>query len=153
MTAMATLALGACGRHGDATDSHGAPSSAAAPAPRLPRLKAGYWEEVETLPGLPPHARHFCTSGKPVSLTRLAQGCGDLTVVRGADGRWAVDAACSKGAISTTLHATVGGDFTTAYAGDTTVTMTIQGYPPKRLSSHSQSRYLGACPPAMSADD
>jgi len=155
---LGALALSACAKDDDTANSTNVavaplgPGEVALSPADLPRPKAGYWEEVDTSGGATPHARHFCASGKPFAVARLARACGTFAVKRAVDGAIVMDAVCSKGVISSALHATSRGDFTTSYEGDTTMTMTIAGHASHGATRHVVGRYLGACPAAMTPD-
>ena len=156
---LGALALAACAKGGDSAKSASnvalaplGPGEVALGAADLPRPKAGYWEEIDTSSRGAPHARHFCASGKPFAMARLARQCGTFTVKRAVDGAIVVHAVCSKGVISTALHATSRGDYTASYEGDTTMTMTIAGHASHGVTRHVEGHYLGACPVAMTAD-
>jgi hypothetical protein len=133
-------------------------SAPAAPAPDrtitaadLPHPKAGYWERTETANGGPPHTSRFCQSGAPVKIGDVGKGCSTFTYKRTFLGAVVVDAACGEGPISATLRIAITGDFNSRYVTDAQMSLTLQGHPTQRFTTHAEARYLGPdCPPAES---
>jgi hypothetical protein len=120
----------------------------------LPRPRPGYWERSVSTSGGPARVSHFCQSSAPVPIGDVGRGCSAFTYKRTFLGQILIDAACSEGPISTTLHVAISGDFKSSYVTDGAMTLTLQGHPPQRFVTHAEARYLGAdCPPGETGTD
>lgn len=115
----------------------------------LPHPRPGYWEHSESANGGPPRLSHFCQTGAPVALDDAGRGCSAFTYKRTFLGQIVIDAACSEGPIATTLHVTLSGDFKSSYVTDGQMSLTLQGHPTQRFTTHAEARYLGADCPAV----
>jgi hypothetical protein len=165
--ALGLLLVAGCSKGGgQATNTaSGAPGAPAAAAPAsgpdtaitaadMPRLKAGYWETVTTTNGGAPETEHFCSSGKPLSMSRNAgHGCGTFSFKRTFLGAIVIDAACAEGPIASKIHMTASGDFNSSYTTDGQVSLTMQGKPAQTMSTHSASHWVGACPAGTTPRD
>jgi hypothetical protein len=113
----------------------------------LPVVKAGYWERTVTPAGGAPQVSHVCDAGEPLKLDGVDRNCSNFTMTRNAAGGIDVNATCASGPVAASLHETFSGDFTASYASDSQLTLTLQGQPPRTLTTHVAMRYVGACPP------
>lgn len=143
-------------------------------APTAPRLKAGLWEQVQTMSGIPgmpaeaskPMTSRFCTddatqakmnmlaaaprNGGQCATPRISSQ-GDATVMD-------VDCTAPGGGTSQ-MHVVARGDFNSRYISD--MTMKIGGHPAgmppgmalPTIASHSTTTYAGACPTGMRPGD
>ncbi|HEY4031347.1 MAG TPA: DUF3617 family protein, partial [Caulobacteraceae bacterium] len=158
--AFAALALAACSKPAPAP----APAASASPAPQarqetlgpeipvdqLPAIKAGLWETTQTRAGKPPRVERACEDGrrKPVTMSR---GCAKVSLHRSLLGAYVYEAQCGEGAMSAHLLVRAKGDFQDSYAADITSTIKMSGGPDLVDTSHTEGRYIGACPSGMTA--
>lgn len=138
-------------------------------APTPPHLKAGLWEQTQTMSGMPvnvpPMNTRFCTDAAvQARVNMFATGstagreCSAPRITPQGDG-FTVDVACQGGhGMSSTMHAVVHGDFSSNFTSDTT--MSFSGMPagapagmPPTMVAHSTARYAGACPTGMRPGD
>lgn len=139
-------------------------------APAGPHLKAGLWEQTQTVSGMPtnvpPMTSRFCTDDAvQARMSMLAANsgpgneCPPPRIAPQGDG-FVVDVECRRaGGVVTKLHAFSHGDFAANYTTD--ATMTLSGLPagmpagamPSKMVMHTAARYAGACPTGMRPGD
>jgi hypothetical protein len=113
----------------------------------LPRLKAGLWESSTVTDGGPAEVSRTCETGEPIKSPPQDSGCTQISIKRTFLGAVVFDMTCATGPVSSSVHATVTGDFNGSYSSDTMATITMQGQPPKTIKTHSDVRYIGPCTP------
>ena len=161
--------IGACSKGGGGNAAAGsaapAASSPAAPAPAsgpdvainaadMPHLKAGYWEAVTTTNGQPGETHRFCSAGKPMAApSQMGRGCSAFSFKRTFLGAYVIDADCAEGPVASKLHLTASGDFSSSYVTDSQASISMQGRPATTFTTHTVTRYVGACPAGAATDD
>ena len=115
----------------------------------LPKLKPGLWEISVSNDGKPPTiaAPPECETGETMIPKDIGKACSQFVFKRTFLGAIVIDAVCAMGGASTTMHMTIHGDFNGDYTGDSQVTLTVAGQPTRTFTTHSESKYLGPCPP------
>lgn len=167
--ALGLIAMAGCSKGGgqatntaSAAGAGGAPAAAAPAsgpdtaitAADMPHLKAGYWETVSTTSGEAPETHHFCSSGKPFTPPKSEHaGCAAYSLKRTFLGAIVVDTDCAEGPVASKMHMTVSGDFNSAFTTDAQASITMQGKPATTFTTHSVTRYLGACPAGETPED
>jgi hypothetical protein len=160
--------IAACGQKGgNATASAGGTSSGGgAPAAAtsgadttltmadLPHPKAGLWETTITDTDLPkPSTDTNCLSGQAPSMTKMPEGCADLSIKRTFTGQIVIDANCKTPQFTMVAHSVSTGDFQTHMSTDSESTMTMQGQPPRMSKMHIDAHWVGPCAPGQKPDD
>lgn len=169
MTAGA-LALGACGKAGEARNAGAAATPAAAStaasttAGPLPVRKSGLWEQTMTRDGAPTRMGKMsmcvdaATDAKAsVFGQKLGEGmCQQKSVSRGLDGSYSFATTCDLGSGgSITSKGTASGDFSSGYHVHSESDVSGASFAP--LNGHHVTDvigvYKGACPAGMAAGD
>lgn len=118
----------------------------------LPKPKVGYWQIVEADDKGHSSTSQHCETGKPVDFSQMGKGCSQFTIKRTFLGDIVMDASCNEGGYATTMHITAHGDFNSSYTVDGEGSVSIPNRPVDTFKTHTEARYVGACPPG-SADD
>ena len=141
------LALAACSK--PAANTSAGPDVTITQAD-LPKLKPGLWVTSVSENGAAATTSQHCETGEAVGMADMSKECSKFVFRRSSLGAITIDAACGADGYSSTLHMTVHGDYNTAIAGDAQIAMTLPGRPPTNITTHSESHYVGPCPPGAS---
>lgn len=139
--------------------SLGLPAFATAAEFDFPPRKAGQWQ-IEMAPDTGPAMTMDICLDEATDKEMMQAGmsisdgmCSDVDVSQ-AGGAITIDATCTMGAMKTTSHTVMTGDFQTAY--DMTITSTIEGGPPGMPANSTiiqHARWMGACTGGLAPGD
>lgn len=120
---------------------------ATASAQAMPKLKAGMWETVSAMEGMPAEMRkpsYMCiddaTQARWSVLGQQAGNCSTTQMQRTPDGL-RYSSTCNMRGMKTTTNGVMKGDFNSRYE----MTSTTTGIGPKPTVVHATARYMGAC--------
>ena len=122
------------------------------PADQVPSPRGGWWEQVKTENGKPPHTDHSCESGKRKAI-RAGKECTRFTLKKTLLGDYVFDGQCAGNGVSMAFHMRAAGDFNSHYTVDSVMKMQMPNQPEQTMSEHTEARYLGACPAGETASD
>ena len=135
------------------------PAFAAAAEIDFPPRKAGQWQVEMTPESSPAMTMDICldeATDKEMMQAGMSISdgmCSDVDVSQ-AGGTITINATCTMGAMKTTSHTVMTGDFQTAY--DMTITSTIEGGPPGMPANSTivqHARWIGDCASGLAPGD
>lgn len=151
--------LAACSRPAGNQAAAGSSAPAASSGPDvtitetdLPHLKAGQWETTisSSNGGGPPSVSRHCESGQTIKPQQLGKNCSSFTFKRTFMGGIVIDATCGQNGMVSTMHMSVHGDYNASITGDSQVSLAMPGQPTRSFTTHTESHYVGPCPPGGS---
>ncbi|HEY2710201.1 MAG TPA: DUF3617 family protein [Caulobacteraceae bacterium] len=118
----------------------------------LPRPKAGLWQQTMDDGDGHPASTTSCLSGKNPNV-KMPKSCTQFTITRTFLGAIKMHMNCSSPEFSMVSDAVATGDMQSSMTSDMTMTVTMQGQPPKTSKMHIDAKYMGPCAPGQTPDD
>ena len=116
----------------------------------LPKMKPGLWATTVSDDGKPATTSQHCETGEQVGMADMSKECSKFVFKRTFLGGIVIDATCGQNGMVSTMHMSVHGDYNASITGDSQVSLAMPGQPTRSFTTHTESHYVGPCPPGGS---